>query len=482
MRINRHIETLHDHLESVAQTDSRGFKVFRRMFAVGIVSFINEIIGELTELNEKLDTDIDEEALGIKFDLFLSRQYWSKFRFFSYYRNHLMKFGKKGLYDVADPMEEINQLVYYLPDKDNKDVIFNEDQIATFRRSMSQFCDNDRLSEEVINFALDKSLTKMLSLLSEIQKKTENPSEAHYLRMWNITVENYISTQFEKEYKDWKEDNDDISFSKLKEKQMQEVVCLLQSGFLQYRNSPSRGDINRRTIVVPDEVFAEDEDIPDNINADSTRLEYFAHWADKDCNILVLDYKKLGRYIFKNNSRLTDEQCEAIVRFDKMLDLIHEDIAKEKLELKPYLKRYEENLIGSLINDCAAILNSCQPHLKKEIRSSYLREFLSKMLDDDDMKYEAREKLQKPKTRNKYLCQIIACLSFFNVFKVEVVKEDLAKSLSTKFVKPNYESIIDYIEEVHRLRSGALFEWTKKNYEDLIANPYNPFKGLFVGR
>ena len=478
MKINRHIEALHDHLESVAQTDSRGFKVFRRMFAVGIVSYINEIIVELTELNEKLDTDIDEEALSIKFDLFLSRSYWSRFRLFSIYRNFQQKFDKKGLYAVNDPLEEINQLVYYLPDKDNKDVAFNEDQIATFRRSMSQFCDDERLSEEVINYALDKSLNKMLSLLTEIKKKTENPSEAHYQKMWENTVKNYISKQFEKEYREWKDDYDDIKLPKLKEKQMQEVVSLLQSGFLQYRPNPSRGDINRRIIVVPDEVFAENEAIPETINADSTRLEYFAHWADKDCNILVLDYKKLGKYIFKNNSQLTDEQCEAIVRFDKMLDLIHEDIAEEKIELKPYLKRYEENLIGSLINDCSAILNSCQCHLKEEIRKTYLREFLSKMLYDDDMKYEAREKLKKPKTRNKYLCQIIACLSYFNIFKIEAVKDVLAKSLSTNFDKPNYESILDYIEEVHRQRSGALFEWTKKNYEDLIANPYNPFKGL----
>lgn len=479
MSINSHIEALHDYLEYVAKTDSRRFKVFHRMSAVGIVSYINEIIVELTELNEKLDTDIDEEALSIKFDLFLSRSYWSRFRLFSIYRNFQQKFDKKGLYDGNDPLEEINQLVYYLPDKNNKDVTFNEDQIANFRRSMSLFCDNGRLSEEVINYALDTSLNKMLSLLSEIKKKTESPSEAHYQKMWKNTVKNFTSEQFEKEYREWKDDYDDIKLPKLKEKQMQEVVSLLQSGFLQYRPNPSRGDINRRMIVVPDEVFAENEAIPETINADSTRLEYFAHWADKDCNILVLDYKNLGKYIFKNNSQLADEQCEAIVRFDKMLDLIHEDIAAEKIELKPYLKRYEENLIGSLINDCSAILNSCQCHLKKEIRTSYLREFLSKMLYDDDMKYEAREKLQKPKTRNKYLCQIIACLSFFNIFKIEVVKEDLAKSLSTKFDKPNYESILDYIEEVHRKRTGALFEWTKKNYEDLIAHPYNPFKGLF---
>lgn len=171
---------------------------------------------------------------------------------------------------------------------------------------------------------------------------------------------------------------------------------------------------------------------------------------------------------------------EAVARLDVMLDLIHEDMAEHDLNLKPYLKRYEENMINGLIKDCALILNSCQPYLKDGLRSTFLREYLSMLLFDEDMKQEAREKLLSSKTRNKYLCQMIAALNCFYVFKADVVKADLARSLYPHFGnKTNYESTLENIERFERKREGALYNWTKKIIDDLKAHPYNLFKGLF---
>ena len=220
--------------------------------------------------------------------------------------------------------------------------------------------------------------------------------------------------------------------------------------------------------------------MPENIDEQCARFDYFVRWADEGKNILILDGKRMGKYLYRNYQQLTDEEKEAVVRLDVMLDQIHEDMAEHDLNLKPYLKRYEENMINGLIKDCALILNSCQPYLKDGLRSTFLREYLSMLLYDEDMKQEAREKLLSSKTRNKYLCQMIAALNCFYVFKADVVKADLARSLYPHFEnKTNFESTLENIERFERKREGALYNWTKKIIDDLKEHPYNPFKGLF---
>lgn len=55
MITNQHIEKLHELAEQSSQIDVFGFHIFRRMYAIGIISYINELIQELEELNKKVD-------------------------------------------------------------------------------------------------------------------------------------------------------------------------------------------------------------------------------------------------------------------------------------------------------------------------------------------------------------------------------------------------------------------------------------------
>lgn len=298
--------------------------------------------------------------------------------------------------------------------------------------------------------------------------------------MWEKTVETFCSEDWQKEYDEWKDEYDGVTFDQLKEKQIQEIVLFLKTTFLRYRPAPTRGDINRCQIDIQKDAFNDAYEMPENIDEQCARFDYFVRWADEGKNILIFDGKRMGKYLYRNYQQLTDEEKEAVVRLDVMLDLIHEDMAEHDLSLKPYLKRYEENMINGLIKDCALILNSCQPYLKDGLRSTFLREYLSMLLYDEDMKQEAREKLLSSKTRNKYLCQMIAALNCFYVFKADVVKADLARSLYPHFEnKTNFESTLENIERFERKREGALYNWTKKIIDDLKAHPYNPFKGLF---
>lgn len=478
MIINQHIEQLHELAEQLYRLDVHSFAIYRRMCGIGILSYMNEVIQELENLNKKVDVDIEMEAVEINYEKFLDSQYWYKLELFKSHEHLYQLLEMKGCYYVDNPKEEINQLIELLPGPDS-DVPYTQDQIATFKTCMIQLCDDERLNERVLKFSFNNGIKTIARLLRDIRKKISNPKDHHFIRLWEETVRTYSLEDWPKEYEDWKDEYDGVSFDRLKEKQIQEIVQFLKTAFLRYRPDPTRGDLKRCQITIPEEAFNDDYEMPANINVQCARFDYFVRWADEGKNILLFDSKRMGKYLFKHYQQLTDEEKAAIVYLDVMLDLIHEDMAELDISLKPYLKRYEENMVNSLINDCSAILNSCQLHLRDDMRKTFLREYLSMLLYDEVMKQEAREKLLSAKSRNKYLCQMIAALDCFMVFKTEVVKEDLARSLYPYFEnKTNYESTLDNIERFQRKREGALYEWTKKNIDDLKANPYNPFKGL----
>ncbi len=476
--IAEHLLKLHELAEQTSKIDVSCFAIYRRFTAIGILSYMNEVIQELEMLNAKLDIDIELEAVEINYDLFLDPHYWYKLELFSSNDVTYRIFDVKGYYYVEDPKTDVNQLTDFLPNEDER-VSYTQDQKATFKTCMIQLCDDDRLNEKVLKYALHKALRIITGLLTEIKKKIRNPKDIHFVRLWEEIVRIYASEDWETEYANWKDEYDEITFDRLKEKQMQEIVSFLKTPFLRFRPNPTRGDLKRCKIVIPDEAFDNGYEMPANLDVQCARFDGFISWADEGENIMVLDKKRLGKYLFRHNNQLTDDEKEAIVRLDVMLDYIHEDMAMLDISLKSHLKRYEENMVNSLIVDCSAILNSCQKHLRDDMRTTFLREYLSMMLFDKDMKQEAREKLSSAKSRNKYLCHMIAAMHYFNVFKADVVKEDLARSLYPQFKnKQNFDTTLENIERFQRKLEGPLYNWTKNNIDDLKEHPYNPFKGL----
>ena len=149
-----------------------------------------------------------------------------------------------------------------------------------------------------------------------------------------------------------------------------------------------------------------------------------------------------------------------------------------KPQLAPYLKDFEEHQLERTRKECIEMINVCQPLLKSGIRDGLLGDVIWKLLDDSSIREEARTKLCSIKTRNKYLCEIIAALDCDCVFKSDVSRKKLAKVMSEKMESVSCGSVEDYIKKFQSARSGALYDWMRKNIADLKAKPYNPFEGL----
>lgn len=460
------IEEVHKLLTEGRSGSVFSFCLYRRLYALSVISYLHELNNELEGLSNRMDFELDFLALEIQYDKYLRKEYWEK----GWLLRHPW-FIETTVDDI-----EINQYTDYLPNGVAK-YTFNANMVKSFKNTLRQICDEDRLSWDDIRYAIQTGFNKMLSILSILQKKTQNPPPHLLKKFWatlglGIDKEDVII-----DYSLWKEEQGNLTLQSLKDKQMQLIVEVLSTDFFRFRPNPTRREVSQCKLIIDEDALESGYVLPENIQEQCARFEYFASWKDPDKYILSLDYARLGEYSYYHYTPL-GKDLDRMLDFDIQLDAIHKDMVKLNPSLAKYLKDYDQTVLEELIKQCSEILNTCQPHLKEGIRNTFLREFLSKLLYESEIKQEAKEKLLSKKYRNKYLCHIIAALNCFFVFKVDVIKADLARSLSSKFTTTNLESALENIERFERERKGALYEWTKKIIDDLKDNPYNPFMGL----
>lgn len=464
MLINSLIKGLHSLISHIHESDLWLANSSERMLGMSILCQIHDIIHRLEELNVELDANINSEAVNIDFRTFLADDYWPS----------IILFNENVDIKVNVNKTFVNTITDYFP-IDNDKFQFRSTLIPPLKLALHQLMDDEKLTYNDLAFALNSALTKMKGVLMEIKEKLDNPKDYQFRKIWDDLLDYYDDDLSSDDYKRWKSKHSKYDFKDLRIKQIQEILKLSESNFFRYNETPTLGDVRNCILIKNEDLLPAGTVLTDEIKESCAKFECFIEWKDK--SILCVNYEMLGEYIFHHGSKFKDEEFLPVIDFDRTMDMIHDDMAALKPNLNKYLKKYEENRINALIKDGTIILNSCQKYLKEDIRNTFLREFLSKMLYDSDIKYEARELLEG-RSRNKYLCQIIAALDCFFVFKVGTTKEDFAKALSEKFEKPKYGSVIDYFKVYQRERKGSLYQWTKKIVDDLKTNAYNPFKGI----
>lgn len=279
-------------------------------------------------------------------------------------------------------------------------------------------------------------------------------------------------------YEEWKEWHEDFTFQGLVDKICNEIVDFLRSSYLLFAPSPTGREVRERSVVIDDVSLEVDQVFGTNLDVECAKLSYFVCWTGPKNELLTLRYDRLNKYMTKNQAFLTEDDMSRFYYFEAILELIHEDMAVIKPQLAPYLKDFEEHQLERTRKECIEMVNVCQPLLKSGIRADLLGDVIWKLLDDSSIREEARTKLCSIKTRNKYLCEIIAALDCDCIFKSDVTRKKLAKVMSEKLESVSCGSVEDYIKKFQSARSGALYDWVKKNIADLKAKPYNPFEGL----
>ena len=469
--INNDLEYLHRVIDSAMNGEVSVTPIFLRLFRLGVLSLIQSINIELARINEELDVSVMLEGTSIDFDKYLDPKYWNT--------NLLLDDGVNMYKSVGIDINtltfqrEINLLTDYFPNG-VEGYHITQDLIDTFKNSMHQLCDMDKLGNREVVFSIRFGLTYMQTLLKQIKKKAEHPKSHQYIKIWEQIYEETPNTTVRQSYIDWKEENYVYKPNDLKRQHLYEIYCLLESGFFRHFNSITGADVKNRKLKITGDDLPIGCNISDTLAIECAKFEKFFEW--KEDYIVAMNYEKLGQYLYKNYLKLEEKDLNRIVEFDKTVDKINEDMAVLKPNLSKYLKSYDTTIVNQLIKDCSSILNTCQKHLAKDIRPTFLQDYLSKLLLDNDMKEEARKKLSGS-SRNTYICEIVAALKNARVFKVDCDKNDLAKSLHEKITNVQEANLAKYIERSYNENDGVLNRWTKKNVEDLKQKP-NIFAGI----
>ena len=284
--------------------------------------------------------------------------------------------------------------------------------------------------------------------------------------------------QAEQDYQAWKVEHEGYGYQRVEDMRSQEIVRLLSSGILEKAPLPTGREVKERSVVIDADALEVGTTLPEDLDVLCAQFSPFVFWTGQKKEILLVDYEWMGKYLSRHQEALTEEARFAFDYFDTIVNLIQEDMAVLKPHLAKYLKNYEENLVERSKTECIEVVNACKPWLKPNIRAGLLGDVIRKLLYDKRIGEEAQTKLCSTKTRNKYLCEIIAALDYFGVFKAEAVRRTLAKTLSQNMVSVSIGSADDYIKKFQSAKSGSLFEWIKENLDDLKAHEYNPFAGL----
>lgn len=300
--------------------------------------------------------------------------------------------------------------------------------------------------------------------LADLNPETEN--------LWDEVLERYGCEELLHDYHEWKEENGKLSFEDLKARQKQEIYKLLMSGFFRHCHSPTGANVKQRSLIITEDDLEVGSEIPNFLAVECAKFERYFVW--KGDSILILDYEKLEHYIRKKRNGLTKTDMINIAAFDMRLDLLHNDMAKLKPQLTQHLKGYEENLVMKMKAVCQEVLNVCKEYLNNKVRANILKDYVEMLLFDEGMKEEARRKL-KGRSMKKFICEMVAALRWFDIFRHDVTPQMLASVMSKKFEGVASKTLQTYIEKFYNAREGRLYVWTKANIEQLKVAPYNPF-------
>ena len=336
---------------------------------------------------------------------------------------------------------------------------FNEDPFAMGSQT-KQVITQLKSENEWLRATLKSITTKTLVL----DPTTEN--------LWEEVLKKYGDEKVIQEYYDWKEENDDYKFDDLKAKQIQEIYKFLKSRFFRFCKNPTVAEVKNRKLVITEDYLEVGSSIPHYMAAECSKFERFFELRGE--HILILNYDRLENYIRKQFHKLRPQDLQIIVKFDQCMDLIHEDMAKIKPSLSHHLKRYEDNLLMQKKSDCLAIFNTCKHFMNDNLRANLLHDYVDMLLFDEEMKEEARNKL-KGQSMKKYVCEMLAALRWFDIFRKDVTPPMFASAMSKKMVGVESKTLQTYIEKFYNAREGKLYEWTKANIEQLKKEPYNPF-------
>jgi hypothetical protein len=134
------------------------------------------------------------------------------------------------------------------------------------------------------------------------------------------------------------------SVEKLREMQALAVIEALNKGVFDFAPTPSQQEKDKVSQEFQSGFLPCDFEVTEDLRKAYTK---FRRFAEKKDPMMIINYKRYGKYIQNHYYDFSDDQRYAIFELDMMLDLIH----KEMVKLEPELAKNLPSIVnGSLEN------------------------------------------------------------------------------------------------------------------------------------
>ena len=457
MLLYQQIEFILLHLDFVAAHFDELSPITRRMYATGMANELHQLVSQLSIINDQMDSSLSIEDAYLAVPSTEHRTFANSKMFEERY------FCWEDENDSA-----INQLVDIFP-MHNDDYPFTPENADKLKTGMRYLCSDTNISPRCLVYALSHSISSFFKLMYSIDHKKHNIQDYQWEDFWYTFLyrdDDLYSEQAINDYDLWKEEHDYQDIQVLKDKRTQEILELLKSGIFKYDTVPTNREVSNSIIKITDDALEDGMEIPENIQVECARFSKYAFFKE---DILCLDYKKLGRYIYKHYREITEEQGNCLIRFDYMLLHIHDDMAKCNPKLKPYLRFYEDDMLEEVLNRMLKVIETCNILLKEDVPQDFLFEYLKAAFYGDN-KNEVQAKL-KGQSKYKLVCRMLGMIKTTQkVFKVETTTADIAKALATIVDKPKAKSLQRYIDEGASDYNSKLSKWSKEYVVNKLGN------------
>lgn len=172
---------------------------------------------------------------------------------------------------------------------------------------------------------LKRYVEELKALLLETEIATIQCKPELYEKFFFNEKLQYTNDGVRKKFERWMYDNMSPDIEKLRELQAQVVADALKLGVMDYAPAPSYQEIEEVKVDYLKKLLPWDYDMSGDFTKSCARWRKFFHWED---TILVINYKKYGKYIQNHYYDFSDEQLQAIFELDMMLYLIHKEMQK----------------------------------------------------------------------------------------------------------------------------------------------------------
>lgn len=431
--------------------------IARRMYAMGFINEMHQIVSQLEIINEQLESSLSFEDADLE-------SAWNE--------NTRYKIGRlldERMYrEESTKDSEINKLIDFFP-LGQETYSFTQKEADTFKTGMRYLCSEGNIAPRDIVYALENGINKVAGLLHSIKTRKTNIQDYQYEDFWYSFQFRDDDLYIEEAYNDydkWKEDHDYQDLQTLKDKRTQEILKMLKSGVFTHDTVPIKREITNSIITISEEALEEGDEIPENIRVECARMSRYATMKE---DILCLDYVKLGKYIYKHYSQIKEEEGDSLIYFDNILFKIQEDMGECKPKLKKYLRFYEDEKLDGVLKEAQDIIDSCKECLLENVSKDYLIVYMKEAFYGT-AQIEVQNKLQG---QSKYtlICQMVGMLKTSDrVFKPSAISADLAEALSKVVRKPAKKSLERYINQGRIMQNGKLLDFTKKYVTDTLGN------------